>query len=148
MEHSSDEVFALSGGDEFVDPLPWQFQNELLFRGHHREYLAIHLVGAGAEALFVVPGYLAVVGESRRDPDEPWIAACGMLFHGTVFLFISSCFIRASRVAPIDSEDTLAFSVLENIRPMIETAPLEQAADADVRMMQGKARFRMALVAN
>src|SRR5215472_9590600 len=31
---------------------------------------------------------------------------------------------------PIDSEDTLAFSVLENIRPMIETAPLEQAADA------------------
>jgi D-arabinose 1-dehydrogenase-like Zn-dependent alcohol dehydrogenase len=31
---------------------------------------------------------------------------------------------------PIDSEDTLAFSVLENIRPMIETFPLEQAADA------------------
>jgi len=31
---------------------------------------------------------------------------------------------------PIDSEDTLAFSVLENIRPMIETLPLEQAADA------------------
>jgi propanol-preferring alcohol dehydrogenase len=31
---------------------------------------------------------------------------------------------------PIDGEDTLAFSVLENIRPMIETAPLEQAADA------------------
>jgi propanol-preferring alcohol dehydrogenase len=29
---------------------------------------------------------------------------------------------------PIDSEDTLAFSVLENIRPMIETSPLEQAA--------------------
>jgi len=42
---------------------------------------------------------------------------------------------------PIDSEDTLAFSVLENIRPMIETAPLEQAADAYARMMQGKARF-------
>src|SRR5260370_920960 len=46
---------------------------------------------------------------------------------------------------PIDSEDTLAFSVLENIRPMIETAPLEQAADAYARMMQGKARFRMVL---
>jgi len=41
---------------------------------------------------------------------------------------------------------TLAFSVLENIRPMIETAPLEQAADAYARMMQGKARFRMVLV--
>jgi alcohol dehydrogenase, propanol-preferring len=47
---------------------------------------------------------------------------------------------------PIDSEDTLAFSVLENIRPMIETVPLEQAADGYARMMQGKARFRMVLV--
>src|SRR5580765_4912902 len=47
---------------------------------------------------------------------------------------------------PIDSEDTLAFSGLENIRPMIETFPLEQVADAYARMMQGKARFRMVLV--
>ncbi len=46
----------------------------------------------------------------------------------------------------IDTEDTLAFSVLESIRPMIETLPLEQAADAYARMMQGKARFRMVLV--
>jgi propanol-preferring alcohol dehydrogenase len=48
----------------------------------------------------------------------------------------------------IDNEDTLAFSVLENIRPIIETVPLEQAADGYARMMQGKARFRMVLVAN
>jgi D-arabinose 1-dehydrogenase-like Zn-dependent alcohol dehydrogenase len=47
---------------------------------------------------------------------------------------------------PIEIEDTLAFSVLENIRPMIETVPLEQAADAYARMIQGKARFRMVLV--
>ena len=46
----------------------------------------------------------------------------------------------------IDTEDTLAFSVLANIRPMIETVPLEQAADAYARMMQGKARFRLVLV--
>src|SRR5579863_6182368 len=46
----------------------------------------------------------------------------------------------------IEQEDTLAFSVLENIRPMIETAPLEEAADAYARMIQGKARFRMVLV--
>jgi alcohol dehydrogenase, propanol-preferring len=46
----------------------------------------------------------------------------------------------------IETEDTLAFSVRENIRPMIETVPLEQAADAYARMMQGKARFRMVLV--
>jgi len=48
--------------------------------------------------------------------------------------------------AAIEQEDTLAFSVLEKIRPMIETAPLEQAADAYAHMMQGKARFRMVLV--
>jgi D-arabinose 1-dehydrogenase-like Zn-dependent alcohol dehydrogenase len=47
---------------------------------------------------------------------------------------------------PIDGEDTLAFSVLENVRPTIETVPLEQAADAYARMMEGKARFRMMLV--
>ena len=46
---------------------------------------------------------------------------------------------------PIDAEDALAFSVLENIRPMIEVLPLEQAADAYARMMQGNARFRMVL---
>jgi len=46
----------------------------------------------------------------------------------------------------IDEEDTLAFSVLENIRPMVETAPLERAADAYARMMQGQARFRLVLV--
>jgi len=46
----------------------------------------------------------------------------------------------------IEIDDTLAFSVLENIRPMIETRPLEQAADAYARMMDGKARFRMVLL--
>ena len=47
---------------------------------------------------------------------------------------------------PIDGEDTLAFSVLANIRPMIETFPLERAADAYARMIEGKARFRVVLV--
>ena len=46
---------------------------------------------------------------------------------------------------PIEGEDALGFSVLENIRPMVETLPLEQAADAYARMMRGKARFRMVL---
>src|ERR1700731_44284 len=47
---------------------------------------------------------------------------------------------------PIEGEDPLAFSVLEKIRPMVETVPLEQAEAAYARMMQGKARFRMVLV--
>jgi D-arabinose 1-dehydrogenase-like Zn-dependent alcohol dehydrogenase len=44
-----------------------------------------------------------------------------------------------------DSEDTLDFSVLSQIRPLIETYPLERAPDAYERMMSGKARFRVVL---
>jgi propanol-preferring alcohol dehydrogenase len=46
----------------------------------------------------------------------------------------------------IDNEDALAFSALENIRPMIETVPLEKAADAYGRMLRNEARFRMVLL--
>jgi D-arabinose 1-dehydrogenase-like Zn-dependent alcohol dehydrogenase len=46
---------------------------------------------------------------------------------------------------PTDSEDTLRFAELTGVRPMIETYPLEQAADAFARMMSGKAQFRVVL---
>ena len=45
----------------------------------------------------------------------------------------------------IDSEDTLRFSAMTGIRPMIETLPLERAAEAFERMISGRARFRMVL---
>jgi D-arabinose 1-dehydrogenase-like Zn-dependent alcohol dehydrogenase len=48
--------------------------------------------------------------------------------------------------SPIDSEDTLAFSLLEGIRPRIETVPLETAAEAYSKMMRNEARFRMVLL--
>ncbi len=44
-----------------------------------------------------------------------------------------------------DSEDTLNFSLLTGVRPMIERYPLEKAAEAYERMMSGKARFRVVL---
>ncbi len=44
-----------------------------------------------------------------------------------------------------DSEDTLNFSVLTGVRPMIETMPLESAAEAYAKMLGGDARFRMVL---
>lgn len=44
-----------------------------------------------------------------------------------------------------DSEDTLDFSALSGVRPMVETFPLEQANDAYERMLSGGARFRMVL---
>ena len=47
----------------------------------------------------------------------------------------------------IDEEDTLTFSVLEQVRPIIETVPLERAGDAYARMMRNEARFRMVIIA-
>src|SRR5712675_1363387 len=44
-----------------------------------------------------------------------------------------------------DGEDTLNFSVLQNIRPMNEVMPLEDAAAGYARMMSNKARFRVVL---
>jgi propanol-preferring alcohol dehydrogenase len=46
----------------------------------------------------------------------------------------------------IDNEDTLAFSVLHRIKPMIETVPLEKAAEGYLRMLSNNARFRMVIV--
>jgi D-arabinose 1-dehydrogenase-like Zn-dependent alcohol dehydrogenase len=44
-----------------------------------------------------------------------------------------------------DSEDTLRFAELTGVRPMIETYPLEKAAEAYARMMSGNAQFRVVL---
>jgi alcohol dehydrogenase, propanol-preferring len=81
-------------------------------------------------------GKLIVVGVPD---DEMRVSAVPLVFGGRSIY-------GALTGTAIDNEDTLAFSVLQNIRPMIETVPLEQAADAYARMMQGKARFRMVLV--
>ncbi len=44
-----------------------------------------------------------------------------------------------------DSEDTLRFSSLSGVRPMIERYLLEKAAEAYEQMMSGRARFRVVL---
>jgi D-arabinose 1-dehydrogenase-like Zn-dependent alcohol dehydrogenase len=103
---------------------------------------AILATGTGGDAMgplvagLAARGKLIVVGVPG---DQIQLNAFPLVFGGrTIYGSLTG--------TPIDSEDTLAFSVLENIRPMIETVPLEQAADGYARMMQGKARFRMVLV--
>jgi D-arabinose 1-dehydrogenase-like Zn-dependent alcohol dehydrogenase len=46
---------------------------------------------------------------------------------------------------PTDSEDTLRFAELTGVRAIIETYPLEKAAEAYARMMSGHAQFRVVL---
>jgi len=107
--------------------------------GGARAILATGTSGAAMGRLvagLAARGKLIVVGAPE---DQIQLSAIPLIFGGrSVYGSLTG--------TPIDSEDTLAFSVLETIRPMIETAPLEQAADAYARMMQGKARFRMVLV--
>ncbi|HYK34337.1 alcohol dehydrogenase [Alloacidobacterium sp.] len=45
----------------------------------------------------------------------------------------------------IDSEDTLKFSEMTGVLPLIEKYPLDRAPEAYERMMSGKARFRVVL---
>jgi D-arabinose 1-dehydrogenase-like Zn-dependent alcohol dehydrogenase len=61
-------------------------------------------------------------------------------------LIMGSKFIQgwASGIAT-DSEDTMQFSTLTGVRPMIEKFPLEKAADAYEQMISGRARFRVVL---
>jgi len=47
--------------------------------------------------------------------------------------------------SPIENEDTLGFSLLNRIKPMIETIPLEKAEEGYRKMMSNKARFRVVL---
>lgn len=45
----------------------------------------------------------------------------------------------------IDSQDTMKFSVLTDVRPMNQTFPLEKVEEAYQLMLSGKARFRVVL---
>ncbi len=45
----------------------------------------------------------------------------------------------------IESEDTMRFAALAGVRPIVETYPLERAAEAFARMMAGEARLRVVL---
>jgi D-arabinose 1-dehydrogenase-like Zn-dependent alcohol dehydrogenase len=47
--------------------------------------------------------------------------------------------------AAIDSEETLSFAALAHVRPMVETFPLERAADAFEHMITNRVRFRAVL---
>jgi D-arabinose 1-dehydrogenase-like Zn-dependent alcohol dehydrogenase len=81
-----------------------------------------------------VDGVMMVVGV----PAEPIAVPPWMLISGRS--------VRGSAGGTaVESEDAMAFSALTGVRPLIETMPLERAAEAYDRMMRGDARFRMVL---
>jgi len=80
-------------------------------------------------------GKLAVVGVSA-DP---------IPVNGLLLIFGGRSVVGSLTGRAIETQDTLDFSVLTDVRPMIETLPLAKAEEAYKRMMDGKARFRVVL---
>jgi D-arabinose 1-dehydrogenase-like Zn-dependent alcohol dehydrogenase len=126
------------GARHYIDSTAQDPAAELAALGGARVILA---TVTSAEAMTAVigglgvRGRLVVVGASM----QPIQVAPSMLIGG-----LRSIAGHASGSSK-DSEDTLTFSVLAGVRPMIETVPLERAADAYERMMSGQARFRMVI---
>jgi len=127
------------GGHVYVDTSRDDAVAVLQRMGGARAILATAPSGAAMGALVagLAAGGTLIVVAVPQDPIQ--VSAVPLVFGGRS--------IRGTLTGtPIDEEDTLAFSALTKVRPMVETAPLDHAADAYARMMEGGARFRMVLV--
>ena len=82
------------------------------------------------------PGGVSVIVGVSPDPIE--VSAMDLVFGGRKLE-------GALTGDPETGDETLRFSALSGVSAMIETVPLEKAADAYAKMMAGKARFRMVL---
>src|ERR1700683_3677625 len=80
-------------------------------------------------------GKLAVVG----------VSGDAIPVNGVPLILGGSSVVGSPTGRAIETQDTLDFSVLTDVRPMIETLPLAKAEEAHKRMMAGSARFRMVL---
>src|SRR6266852_5058305 len=117
--------------------------------GPDKEHLAQKLGGAdvilatapsGSAIGSLLPGLktrgkLAVVG----------VSADAIPVNGVPLIFGGRSVVGSLTGRAIETQDTLDFSVLTDVRPMIETLPLAKAEEAYKRMMDGKARFRVVL---
>ncbi len=145
------------------------FETVALARGKEKEALARKLgarhyldsaAGSTAEALQKLGGARVILATA---PDAKSISALvgGLAPNGQLLivaaalepLSISALDLISRRRSiqgwpsgtAVDSEDTLRFSALAQVRPMIEKFPLAKVAEGYDRMITGKARFRAVL---
>jgi len=126
------------GAWRYIDSQVQDAAAELLALGGAKVILATVTHGKTMSAALgglAINGRLIVLGA----PPEPLEVPAGLLISGrrSVMGWPSG--------TSIDSQDTLAFSVLAGVRAMTEVFPLERAAEAYDLMMSGKARFRAVL---
>jgi D-arabinose 1-dehydrogenase-like Zn-dependent alcohol dehydrogenase len=135
---AKEELARSLGAHHYIDSTASNPAEELTKLGGAKVILATVTSGEAMAAVFGglgVRGKLLIVGSSM----EPVAIPAAMFIGG-----LKSIAGHASGAAS-DSEDTLGFCVRQDVRPMIEIRPLEDAAAAYAKMMSGDARFRMVL---
>jgi D-arabinose 1-dehydrogenase-like Zn-dependent alcohol dehydrogenase len=126
------------GASHYIDSRAQDPGAELLKLGGAKVILATVTDGRAMSAVLGglgVDGKLMVLGAAA----EPLQVA------GVPLLLGRRSIVGWPSGSSIDSQDTLAFSALTNVRSMNEIFPLERAAEAYEHMMSGKARFRAVL---
>ena len=126
------------GAHRYIDSQAQDAAAELVKLGGAKIILA---TVTNAEAMSATLGGLSVNGKLLvlGAPHEPLAVPAGLLIAGR--RSVAGWYSGTS----IDSQDTLAFSLLTGVRALTEVFPLERAAEAYERMMSGKARFRVVL---
>ncbi len=126
------------GAWSYIDSKTQDPAAELLKLGGAKVVLATVTSGDAMSATLgglVVNGKLVILGAAAEPLQVPGIPL--MLGRRSIMGWPSG--------SSIDSQDTLAFSMLTGVRAMNEIFPLERAGEAYEHMMSGKARFRAVL---
>ena len=133
------EAFARKlGAHHYIDSADQDPAKELLALGGAKVILATVTSGKAMTAALGglgIDGTLVILGAPFENIEVP-----------PVFLLSGRRGIRGwPSGTAADSQDTLAFSVRNGVRPVTEVFSLERAAEAYDRMMSGQARFRVVL---
>ncbi|HET9030273.1 MAG TPA: alcohol dehydrogenase [Candidatus Aquilonibacter sp.] len=133
------EAYALElGAKQYIDSETSDVAAELMKLGGAKVILSTVTASEAMEPLLgglAIDGQLLIVGAAMRPLEVNTVGMIGGR-HSIKAWPSGTC---------VDSEDAMAFSALTGVRAEIETMPLERAAEAYQKMMDGKARFRMVL---
>jgi D-arabinose 1-dehydrogenase-like Zn-dependent alcohol dehydrogenase len=133
-----EELARRLGARQYIDSLSQNAAEELTKLGGAKVILATVPSGKAMTEILgglAVNGRLVIIGAS----DEPIQVPSSLMISGRRSL------IGWPSGTSSDSQDTLSFSVLSNVRPMIEVFPLDRVTEAFEQMMSGKVRFRAVL---
>jgi D-arabinose 1-dehydrogenase-like Zn-dependent alcohol dehydrogenase len=133
-----EELAKKLGARHYIDSNTQNAAEVLTSLGGAKVILATVISGKAMSAVLgglAIDGKLIMVGVSEEPVEVPI----------TPFIMGRRSVSGGPSGTSADSQDTLAFSALTGVRPMIEEYPLERAAEAYDRMIGGGARFRVVL---